>query len=330
MEKVIIQIPCYNEEKTIGITLSQLPRELPGIDKVEWLVIDDGSTDRSVEIAKQHGVDHIVHLAQNSGLASAFMAGIERSLSEGATIIVNTDADNQYQAEDIPKLIKPVLSGEADIVIGERPIDKIKHFSTIKKQLQKLGSWVVRKASQSDITDAPSGFRAFSRDAAMHLNVFSEYTYTLETIIQAGQKKMAIKSVPIRINEDLRPSRLVRSIPSYLWRSAKTIVRIFMVYRPLRFFSIIGTIPFSIGFLLCLRYLVLLFGGTTRSHAPSLILAAILIIIGMLFYMFGFVADLISINRKILENLQLDARTKKVNKATKDAKSHKKNYDNLP
>lgn len=317
MKKAVIQIPCYNEEKTLGITLSQLPRELPGVDIVEWLIIDDGSTDNTVEVAKAHGADHIVSLRHNSGLAKAFMVGLDSCLTRGADIIINTDADNQYRADDIPKLIEPILSGEAEIVVGERPITDTEHFSTIKKKLQKLGSWVVRIASDSEIADAPSGFRAFSRDAAMRLNVFSEYTYTLETIIQAGQKHMVIKSVPIRTNEDLRPSRLVNSILSYSWRSAKTIIRIFMVYRPLRFFAIIGSLPTAAGLLLCFRYLILLFGGTTRSHAPSLILAAILIIIGFQLFMFGLIADLTSINRKLLEDLQLDVRKSKIDSETK-------------
>ncbi|MDX1641198.1 MAG: hypothetical protein R3220_05850, partial [Balneolaceae bacterium] len=221
-----------------------------------------------------------------------------------------------YNADDIPKLVEPILEGEAEIVVGERPISQIEHFSFIKKRLQRLGSWVVRMASGSEITDAPSGFRAFSKDAAIRLNVFSEYTYTLETIIQAGHKRMAIKSVPIRTNENLRPSRLMTSMFSYLWRSAKTIILMFMVYRPLRFFAIVGSIPFTAGFLLCLRYLILLLQGTTRSHAPSLILAAILIIIGFQFLMFGLIADLTSINRKILEDLQLGIRKSKLEKET--------------
>lgn len=316
MKKAVIQIPCYNEEKTLGITLSQLPRELPGIDIVEWLVIDDGSTDNTVEVAKEHGADHVVSLRHNSGLAKAFMVGLDSCLTRGADIIINTDADNQYHADDIPKLVEPILSGEAEIVIGERPINDTEHFSIIKKKLQKLGSWVVRIASDSEISDAPSGFRAFSRDAAIRLNVFSEYTYTLETIIQAGQKHMVIKSVPIRTNEDLRPSRLVNSILSYSWRSAKTIIRIFMVYRPLRFFAIIGSLPTAAGLLLCIRYLILLIGGTTRSHAPSLILAAILIIIGTQLFMFGLIADITSINRKLLEDLQLDVRKSKIDSET--------------
>ncbi len=310
--KLIIQIPCYNEEATLGLTLSELPRKIPDVDTIEWLIINDGSLDRTVEVAKEHGVDHIVNFEHNQGLAKAFMAGIEASLKAGADIIVNTDADNQYCAEEIPKLIKPILLGQAEVVIGARPIRKIKHFSPTKKFLQKLGSWVVRLASNTDIPDAPSGFRAFSRNAAMQLNVFNEYTYTLETIIQAGQKGMAIASVPIRTNGYLRPSRLVKSIPSYIQRSILTIFRIFITYRPLRFFTILGGVPLTLGFLLCLRWLVLFFEDTSRARAPSLILAAILILIGFQLWMFGLVADLMAVNRKLLEDVQLRLRRSEV------------------
>ena len=308
MSKLIIQIPCYNEEATLGVTLSALPRQLPGISCVEWLVINDGSTDKTIEVARSFGVDHIVNFNHNQGLAKAFTAGIEASLIAGADIIVNTDADNQYCADDIPKLIEPILTGKAEIVIGTRPISKIKHFSPTKKVLQKLGSWVVRIASNTDIPDAPSGFRAISREAAMQLNVFNEYTYTLEMIIQAGQKGIVITSVPIRTNKYLRPSRLVKSIPTYVQRSLFTILRIFMTYQPLRFFTTLGSIPFTIGFMLGVRWLVLFFIGTTRTRIPSLILAAILIIIGVQLWLFGLVADLMAVNRKMLEEIQLRMR----------------------
>ncbi len=304
MTKLIIQIPCYNEEQTLGLTLSELPRQLPGIDKIEWLVIDDGSRDRTVEVAKACGVDHIVRLANNQGLAKAFMAGLEGSLKAGADIIVNTDADNQYCAEDIPALIQPILLGNAEIVIGARPIQEIEHFSPTKKFLQRLGSWVVRLASNTRIPDAPSGFRAFSRDAAMQVNVFNQYTYTLETIIQAGQKGMAITSVPIRTNGELRPSRLVKSIPSYIHRSILTIFRIFMTYKPLRFFLILGSFPLSLGVALGVRWLGFFLMGTDRTRIPSLILAAILILIGVQLIILGLVADLLAVNRKLLEDIQ--------------------------
>jgi glycosyltransferase involved in cell wall biosynthesis len=238
MTKLIIQIPCFNEEKALPVTLKELPRELPGISKIEWLIIDDGSTDRTVEVAKELGVDHVVRLINHQGLAKGFMAGLQACIDNGADIIVNTDADNQYYAGDIPKLIQPILDGKAEIVVGARPISEIKHFSPLKKLFQKWGSWMVRKVSHTDVEDAPSGFRAISREAAMHLHVFSEYTYTLETIIQAGQKGMAIISVPVRTNDFLRKSRLIHSIPAYLARSSNTILRIFMTYQPLEFFRI--------------------------------------------------------------------------------------------
>ena len=308
MTKLIIQIPCYNEEATLGLTLSELPRKLPGIDTVEWLVINDGSIDQTLSVAKACGVDHIVNFDQNQGLAKVFMAGIKASLKAGADIIVNTDADNQYCAEDIPKLIEPILAGRAEIVIGARPIQQTKHFSPTKKFLQKLGSWVVRIASNTNVLDAPSGFRAFSRNAAMQLNVFNDYTYTLETIIQAGQKGMAIVSMPIRTNRDLRPSRLVKSIPAYIQTSILTILRISITYRPLRFFSILSSLPLTLGFLLCVRWVILFLDDASRARAPSLILAAILIITGFQLLMFGLVADLMAVNRKLLEDIQLGIR----------------------
>ena len=307
--KLIIQIPCYNEENTLGITLAELPRHIPGIDEIEWLIINDGSSDRTVNVAQEWGVEHIVSFEHNRGLAVGFMAGLEAALKAGADIIVNTDADNQYCAADIPKLVAPILTGEAEIVVGARPIQSIPHFSPIKKFLQVFGSGVVRLASSTDIPDAPSGFRAISRHAALQLNVFNEYTYTLETIIQAGQKGMAITSVPIRTNEDLRPSRLVKSIPIYIQRSILTIFRIFMVYRPMRFFTFLGSIPFGAGMALCLRWLLLYwFDDPTRVRAPSLILAAILILVGVQLWILGLVADVLSVNRKMLEDIQLRLR----------------------
>lgn len=308
MTKLIIQIPCYNEEESLGITLSALPRQLLGIDHVEWLIINDGSTDSTVDVARRFGVDHIVSFPHNQGLAKAFMAGLEASLRAGADIIVNTDADNQYCAGDIPALIEPILAGKAEIVIGARSISEIKHFSGAKKFLQKLGSRVVRMASNTNIDDAPSGFRAISRDAAMRLNVFNEYTYTLETIIQAGQNGLAITSVPVRTNPYLRPSRLIKGTPSYVKSSLFTILRIFMTYQPLRFFMILGSAPFTAGFLLGVRWLILYLGGTPRTHVPSLILASLLMLVGVQLWIFGLVADLLSVNRKMLEDVQLRIR----------------------
>ena len=306
--KLIIQIPCYNEEKALETTLSALPREVPGVDIVEWLIIDDGSKDRTVEVAKAHGVDHVVSLPRNQGLAKAFMAGLEASLMAGADIIVNTDADNQYCADCIPDLIRPILEAKAEMVVGARPIEQIEHFSFSKKLLQRLGSWTVRLASSTDIPDAPSGFRAISKEAARKLNVFNNYTYTLETIIQAGQKNISVTWVPIRTNESLRPSRLVKSILSYVRRSVFTILRIFVVYNPFRFFMFIGTVLFTLGTLIGARFLWYFFSGQGGGHVQSLILASILIGIGFQTIMVAFIADLLSVNRRLLEELQYKSR----------------------
>ena len=303
--KLIIQIPCYNEAETLSTTLSALPREVPGFDVVEWLIINDGSSDDTVKVALECGVDHIIDFQQNQGLAKGFMAGLKESLRQGADVIVNTDADNQYEARDIPLLVKPLLENRADYVIGERPIREIEHFSIAKKILQKLGSWVVRKASRTDIPDAPSGFRAMSRDCARQLNVYNNYTYTLETIIQAGQKGMAITSVPIRTNEDLRPSKLLTSIPSYIKKSIITIVRIFVVYKPFRFFMAIALILFSLGFLLGIRFLFYYFTGDGDGHMQSVVLAGVLMGMGFQTALIAFVADLLAVNRVLMEEIRL-------------------------
>jgi glycosyltransferase involved in cell wall biosynthesis len=301
--KVIIQIPCFNEEATLGLTLKSLPVALPGIDVVEWLVIDDGSTDATVQVAKSHGVHHVVVLPRHQGLAKAFTAGLEASLRAGGDIIVNTDADNQYCAEDIPKLITPIIEGSAEIVIGARPIGESEHFTPTKRSLQKLGSWVVRLASRTDIPDAPSGFRAISRKAAMQLHVFNEYTYTLETIIQAGQKSMAITSVPVRTNPYSRPSRLFKNIPTYLHRQVSTIVRIFMTYRPFRFFAVPGGLLFLAGFAIGLRFFYFYLAEGGEGKVQSLILAALLMGSGFFLVVVGLLADLIGVNRNLLEGL---------------------------
>jgi glycosyltransferase involved in cell wall biosynthesis len=306
--KLIIQIPCYNEEKTLPATLTDLPRSLDGVDTVEWLVIDDGSQDSTVEIAKLHGVDHIVRHPRNLGLARAFSTGLDTCLQLGADIIVNTDADKQYHAGDIPALIAPVLAGQADIVVGARPVGSIQHFSPTKKVLEKFGSWVVRMISNTDIPDAPSGFRAVSRTAAQQLVVFNDYTYTLETIIQAGQKKMAITWVPIRVNEDLRPSRLVKSIPSYIKRNMITIIRIFVVYKPFFFFGSIGSILFGTGVLIGLRFLWFFVNGQGQGHIQSLIFAGVLLGMGFQTFLIAFIADLLAANRKLLEDMRYGMR----------------------
>jgi glycosyltransferase involved in cell wall biosynthesis len=303
--KLIIQIPCYNEAQTLPIALAALPRHIPGFDSVEWLIIDDGSQDDTLRVAREHGVDHIVRHTRNQGLARAFMTGLDACLALGADVIVNTDADNQYDAADIPALVQPILQRRAELVVGARPIGTIEHFSPVKKFLQRLGSWVVRLASKTDIPDAPCGFRAMTRAAAQQMVVFSDYTYTLETIIQAGQKNMAITSVPIHVNKDLRASRLVRSIPSYIKRSIITIVRIFIIYRPFRFFGSIGALLLCAGFLIGIRFLWKYLGGEGAGHVQSLILSALLIGMGFQALLIAFVADLLAANRKLLEDLRV-------------------------
>jgi len=303
MTKLIIQIPCFNEEECLADTLAELPRNLVGIDTIEWLVIDDGSTDNTVKVAKANGVDHVVSLPCNQGLAAAFRAGIEAGLAQGADIIVNTDADNQYHAGDIGKLVRPILDGSAEMVVGARPIGQTEHFSAAKKLLQGLGSAFIRRVSNTDIPDAPSGFRAFSRAAAKRINVFSDYTYTLETIIQAGLKNMAITWVPIRTNGPTRPSKLISSIPKYIRRSIGTAARIFVTYRPLQFFTFIGGMIFFAGFAIGARFLFYFLGGEGDGHIQSLILAGLLMGVGFQIGITGILADLISVNRKLIEKV---------------------------
>ncbi|MEM1028383.1 MAG: glycosyltransferase family 2 protein [Planctomycetota bacterium] len=322
--KLIIQIPCLNEEETLPETLADLPRDVEGFDRVEWLVIDDGSTDRTVEIAKEHGVDHVVSHAVNRGLASGFLSGLDAAIKAGADVIVNTDADNQYNAADIPALTKPILGGEADMVIGARPIAETEHFSPIKKFLQKFGSGVVRIASGTDVADAPSGFRAISRDAAMQLNVFNPYTYTLETIIQAGQKNIHTVNVPIRTNGPTRPSRLVKSIRAYVTRSMGTILRISMLYRAKLFFTWLGMAPLSMGFLLYARWVVLFFiEEEYRSRVPSLVVGTVCLLIGFQLLIFGLIADLLAANRRISEDCQLRLRRLEADHFTEMAEHEK-------
>jgi glycosyltransferase involved in cell wall biosynthesis len=304
MRKLIIQIPCFNEAESLPITLADLPRRIDGFGVVEWLVIDDGSTDKTADVARRNGVDHVIRLPHNSGLARAFMAGIDACLRLGADVIVNTDADNQYVAACIPDLVKPILEGKALIVIGARPIDDIKDFSAAKRLLQRLGSWAVRILSSTRVPDAPSGFRAIHRDAAERLYVFSKYTYTLETIIQAGRQGIPITSVPIRVNGYLRPSRLVRSIPSYVWRSILTIFRIFVLYKPLRFFAILGAALFLPGAIIGLRFLAYFLAGDGDGHIQSLILAAIMIISAAFLWVAGMISDLVAANRILLEDIR--------------------------
>lgn len=308
--KLIIQIPCYNEAETLEIALNELPKHIDGIDTIEYLIINDGSKDNTVEVAQKWGVNYVVNFKRNKGLAKGFMAGLDACLRNGADIIVNTDADNQYCGEDIEKLVRPIIEGKTDIVIGERPIDQTEHFSPLKKKLQHFGSWVVRKASNTDIPDAPSGFRAYSREAAMRLNVHNEYTYTLETIVQAGRTKIAMTSVPIRTNAELRPSRLFSSMFGYVKRSMVTIIRAFMMYKPLTFFAGVGGVIFALGAVLGIRFLVYYFTGNGNGHVQSLILASTLLLLGFQTFIVGLLADIISANRKIAEDTQY--RVKKI------------------
>jgi glycosyltransferase involved in cell wall biosynthesis len=314
---LIIQIPSYNEERTLERTVGELPRRIEGVDVIEYLVVNDGSKDGTVEAAERAGVHHIVSFKRNRGLARGFAAGIDACLRLGADIIVNTDADNQYCGEDVEKLVRPILDGKADIVIGARPIEQTAHFSPLKKKFQRFGSWVVRVASNTDIPDAPSGFRAYSREAALRLNIINEYTYTLETIIQAGRNKTAIASVPIRTNPETRKSRLFKSMWTYMRRSASVIVRAFLMYKPLTFFCMLSLILFVPGFCAIVRFLWFHFLGQGGGHIQSLIIAVMLVMLGALCVVIGLQADLIAANRKILEDIQYRVRKSEVEKGTK-------------
>jgi glycosyltransferase involved in cell wall biosynthesis len=303
MTKLIIQIPCLNEEATLPITLAALPRRVEGVDVVEWMVIDDGSTDRTAEVARAHGVDHIVRHTVRHGLALAFASGIDASLRLGADIIVNTDADNQYDASAIAALVRPILDGRADMVIGDRGTATIAHFSWSKRRLQALGSWVVRQASGMEVPDATSGFRALSRHAALKLNVVSTFSYTLETLIQAGNKNIAVESVPVATGPVLRQSRLFRSVSSYIGQSAATIVRIYSMYRPMRGFLLVGGILTLSGVAIGARFLYFWLQGQGGGKIQSLLLAVILSVVGVQTVLAGFLADLMAINRQLTEDI---------------------------
>lgn len=302
--KLVIQIPCLNEEQALPTALAALPREVPGFEIVEWLVVDDGSTDGTVAVARRAGVDHIVSLSGHQGLAAAFRAGLETSLRVGADVIVNTDADNQYAASSIPDLLGPILEGEALLVVGARPIGQIAHFSPLKRFLQRLGSWVVKTASGTEVADAPSGFRAIHRDAAIRLSVTDRYTYTLETILQAGLRNIPIVSVPVATNPDLRPSRLVRSTAGYVGRSVATILRIFILYAPLRFFLIGAAVTAMPGLIMVARFLVRYAMGNGAGNIQSLVLSGALIAVSAVLAIAGVLADLIATNRIMLEDIR--------------------------
>lgn len=314
--KLIIQIPCHNEAEQLPDTLADLPREVAGFDSVEWLIIDDGSTDDTVEVARRCGVDHILELGHNQGLAVAFMRGLEAALKLGADVIVNTDGDNQYSAANIPDLTRPILSGDAQIVIGARPISEIAHFSKLKRKLQKVGSGVVRWASKTDVEDAPSGFRAIHRDAAMRLYVFGAYTYTLETIIQAGRQGIPVVSVPVAVNDPTRESRLIKSVRSYIFRSTKTIFRILVLYKPLRVFATLGALTALPGILAFVRFLILYLTGGGAGNVQSLVIGAALIATGAIFFMGGLLADLIAANRTLLAEIRARQLKSEVERAT--------------
>ena len=311
--KLIIQIPCFNEAESLPVTVSALPRNIPGCDCVEWLVIDDGSTDGTAEMARSLGVDHVVKHPSNRGLAAAFMTGLDAAIDRWHDIIVNTDADNQYDARDVETLVKPILEGRSEFVIGARPISTTRHFSWLKRRLQAAGSFVVRMASRTAVADAPSGFRAMSRDVALRLNVFNSYTYTLETIIQAGRSNIRVVSVPIRTNPDLRPSRLVKSVGSYVVRSLSTIVRIFATYRPMLFFCLLGSIFTAAGLAAGIRFLTYMANGEGGGHIQSVIFSALCLTLGFLLFMMGFLADLMATNRRLLERIEWRVRKLETN-----------------
>ncbi len=307
--KLVIQIPCLNEEASLPVTLADLPRSLPGIDTIELLVIDDGSSDRTSEVAREHGVHRVRRFTARRGLAQAFDAGLRESLAMGADVIVNTDADNQYMGADVAKLVEPILERRADMVVGSRPIDSIAHFSPLKKVLQRLGSGVVRALSNTDVPDATSGFRAYSREAALRLTVLTGFTYTLETLIQASQKNITIAHVPIRVNGKLRESRLFRGMGSYISRSLGTMVRVYLLYRPLRFFLTLASLFIAGSLALFVRFVILYFitPGQT-GHVQSLVVAGVLAVMGALFVSLGVLADLTAMNRRLLEEIVVNTR----------------------
>lgn len=323
--KLIVQIPCLNEEKTLPITLRDIPKRIEGISEIEILVIDDGSTDNTSRAAKECGVEHIIRFTNRKGLAMAFEAGIEASLKLGADIVVNTDGDNQYKGEDIVKLVKPIIDGQSDIVVGNRDIDHIRHFSFLKKKLQKLGSWVVRRVSETNIPDATTGFRAYSKKALLEINIVSKFSYTLETIIEAGKKNLAIANVFIGVNEPLRESRLYKNMFHYIIKSASTILSIYTMYEALKVFMAIGLTIFSTGFILFLRYLYFyIFNLNPSGHIQSLLLATVLSLIGFQVMVFGLIADLVSSNRKLIENALIKIKKVELNLLSDDVQNSAK------
>ena len=320
--KLIIQIPCYKEEDTIEAVIHDLPKKIENIDTIETVVIDDGSTDKTAEKARQAGADHIISFKAHKGLARAFAAGIEHSLKLGADVIVNTDGDNQYQGDDLPKLILPIITGQADVVIGARQIDEIPHFSFFKKKMQKQGSRIIRKLSKTPVKDATSGFRAFSREAAMKMNPLTEYSYTIESLVQLGNEKFKIMSVPIRVNQKLRESRLIRNTPSFIARQSTTLFRMYAVYKAYKLFVILGMIVALPGIFGFLRFLYFYLSEGGEGHIQSLIFSAVFVICGFFIVMFGVIAELISSNRKMIEMMMY-----KIRKMEMDDRNKTENED---
>jgi glycosyltransferase involved in cell wall biosynthesis len=307
--KVIVQIPCLDEEATLAGVIADIPRQIPGVDRVEVLVVDDGSTDATAEVARRSGADHVVRHTRNQGLAKAFRTGLDAALGLGADIIVNTDADNQYAGAAIPELIRPILEGRADIVIGDRQTDRIPHFSPLKRRLQRLGSWFVRRLSRTEVPDAVSGFRAISRAAAMRINILSSFSYTIEMLIQAGQARMSVASVPVPVNPQTRASRLFRTVPEFLVQSLVTALRSYTMYQPLRVFTYLGTVLALLGLAPVARFLYFFVQGEGNGHVQSLILGGVLLVFGFVALLVGVVVDLISFNRLLLETILAKVRT---------------------
>ncbi|MDW3216920.1 MAG: glycosyltransferase family 2 protein [Ilumatobacteraceae bacterium] len=316
LAKLLIQIPCFNEADTLAATLADLPRSVPGVDVVEWLIIDDGSTDGTADVARANGVDHVVTHARNRGLAAAFLTGLDAGLRLGADVIVNTDADNQYVADCIPELIAPICDGSADMVVGERPITSIDDFSWAKKKLQRFGSWVVRKFSGTDVADAPSGFRAIGREAALRLQVFGRFSYTMETLVQANAEGLSVVSVPVRVNPQTRPSRLAKSTFQYLRSSSQTIVRSFALYHPFKFFFRVGLVPFALGMVLLIRWgLLWLIDDEYRSRIPSLVVGAVFVVVAVQIWVVAFLADLQAASRRLLAESRVRERRRALDDA---------------
>ncbi len=300
--KLIIQIPCYNEEHTLAQALGDLPDQIDGIDSIETLIINDGSEDRTIEVARRCGVDHVVDLGGNRGLAVAWSVGMEAALAQGADIIVNTDGDNQYVGPDVAKLVEPILRGEAQMVIGARSFERIEHFSWLKKRLQRLGSWAVTKFAGVRVPDATSGFRAYTRDAALWLTLTSDFTHTIETVIRAARRGLSIRSVPIEVNAKLRESRLIRSTPRYVLRQGVEILRVFTMVRPLKVFTLAALVPLLLGSGGCVRFLWYYLDGKGGGHVQSVVFSAMLIIVGFVVGMIGLAADMIAANRRLIED----------------------------